>query len=82
LQKLPGEFDLKKILLKSSFNMTAHDHTRLETQEAVTELRQTFPVHPPYSPDLACSDFHLFGALKDAIDGRKFGSGGRRVLKK
>jgi hypothetical protein len=28
--------------------------------------------HPPYSPDLAPSDFHLFGALKDAICHTKF----------
>jgi hypothetical protein len=28
--------------------------------------------HPPYSPDLAPSDFHLFGALKDAILGTMF----------
>jgi hypothetical protein len=29
--------------------------------------------HPPYSPDLAPSDFHIFGALKDAIHGKRFG---------
>jgi hypothetical protein len=23
--------------------------------------------HPPYSPDLELSDFHLFGPLKDAL---------------
>ena len=28
--------------------------------------------HPPYSPDLAPSDFHLFGAVKDAICHTKF----------
>jgi hypothetical protein len=28
--------------------------------------------HPPYSPDLAPSNFHLFGALKDAIRERRF----------
>ena len=27
---------------------------------------------PPYSPDLASSDFYLFGALKDALRGRHF----------
>ena len=30
--------------------------------------------HPPYSPDLAPSDFHLFGPLKDLLGGIKFGS--------
>ena len=28
--------------------------------------------HPPYSPDLAPSDFHLFGPLKDAMRGTRF----------
>jgi hypothetical protein len=28
--------------------------------------------HPPYSPDLAPSDFHLFGPLKDALRGTRF----------
>jgi len=30
--------------------------------------------HPAYSPDLASSDYHLFGALKDALRGRRFTS--------
>jgi hypothetical protein len=28
--------------------------------------------HPLYSPDLAPSDFHVFGALKEDLSGRKF----------
>jgi hypothetical protein len=28
--------------------------------------------HPPYSPDLAPSDFYLFGPLKKHLDGRRF----------
>jgi histone-lysine N-methyltransferase SETMAR len=28
--------------------------------------------HPLYSPDLAPSDCHLFGALKDALRGHRF----------
>ena len=27
---------------------------------------------PPYSPDLAPSDFHIFGSLKDALRGARF----------
>jgi hypothetical protein len=30
--------------------------------------------HPPYSPDLAPSDYHLFGPLKGALRGRRFTS--------
>ena len=28
--------------------------------------------HPPYSPDLAPLDFHLFGPLKEHLRGQKF----------
>ena len=30
--------------------------------------------HPPYRPDLAPSDYHLFGPLKEALRGRRFTS--------
>jgi len=30
--------------------------------------------HTLYKPDLAASDFYLFGALKGAIRGKRFGS--------
>ena len=30
--------------------------------------------HPPYSPDLALSDFHLFGPMKDGLRGQHFPS--------
>jgi hypothetical protein len=29
-------------------------------------------LHPVYSPDLAPSDFHVFGPLKEALEGKKF----------
>jgi histone-lysine N-methyltransferase SETMAR len=32
--------------------------------------------HPPYSPDLAPSDFFLFGPLKDFLRGQKFKNDG------
>jgi histone-lysine N-methyltransferase SETMAR len=46
----------------------------LKTQDAITKLGWTVLPHPPYSPDLAPSVFHLFGALKHAIHGKRFGS--------
>jgi len=30
--------------------------------------------HPPYSPDLAPSDYHLFGSMKKMLGGQKFAS--------
>ena len=28
--------------------------------------------HPPYSPDLVPSDFHLFGPMKEFLAGKRF----------
>jgi hypothetical protein len=36
-------------------------------------MEQAF--HPPYSPDLAPSDFHLFGYPKDRLQGQHFEDG-------
>jgi hypothetical protein len=35
-------------------------------------MDRTVLPHPPYSPDLAPSDFHLFGSLKDVLHGTHF----------
>jgi hypothetical protein len=48
-------------------------HSRLKTREALTALGWTVLPHPLYSPDLAPSVFHLFGNIKDAIRGKRFG---------
>jgi histone-lysine N-methyltransferase SETMAR len=45
--------------------------TNLKTREAITKFGWTVLPHPPYSPDLAPSDFHLFGAVKN-VPGVKF----------
>lgn len=50
----------------------ARPHTSLRTSEHIAKQGWTVLPHPPYSPDLAPSDFHLFGALKDGIRGRHF----------
>jgi hypothetical protein len=46
----------------------------LKTHEAITKLGWTVVLHPPHGPDLAPSDFHLSGALTDAIHGKSFES--------
>jgi len=45
----------------------------LKALEANTSLGRTVFPHTLYSPDLAPSFFHLFGVLKDAILGKRFG---------
>ena len=40
----------------------------------VRKLKFEVMTHPPYSPDLAPSDNHFFGPLKEALRGRRFTS--------
>ncbi|GFN93131.1 transposase [Plakobranchus ocellatus] len=48
-------------------------HTVKRTKEyGLTVTGGTFIPHPAYSPDLAPSDFHLFGPLKRHLGGKKF----------
>jgi hypothetical protein len=36
-------------------------------EQAIATIGWAVLPHPPYSPDLAPSGFHLFGILKDAL---------------
>src|SRR3954469_8691334 len=47
-------------------------HTANVTSSTSTKLGWEVLVHPPYSPDLATSDNHLLGPLKDHLRGMKF----------
>jgi len=47
-------------------------HRSLYTEEKAEELGFTMLQHPPYSPDLAPSDFYLFGYIKMQLKGRHF----------
>jgi hypothetical protein len=40
--------------------------------ETLRKLNWEVMEHPAHSPDLAPSDFHLFGLLKEALGGRRF----------
>ena len=42
----------------------AHSHTAAQTVETLKKLNFEVLEHPPYSPDLAHLDYHLFGRLK------------------
>ncbi|KAK8406844.1 hypothetical protein O3P69_007418 [Scylla paramamosain] len=50
----------------------ARPHTAVHTINTLQELHFEVLEHPAYSPDLAPSDYHLFGPLKDALRGRRF----------
>jgi len=50
----------------------ARPHTAQATTAAIAAKGWSVLPHPAYSPDLAPSDFHLFGPLKDNLRGQKF----------
>lgn len=45
-------------------------HTSLITRQKLRELGWEVLMHPPYSPDLAPSDYHLFRSLQNSLDGK------------
>ena len=49
-------------------------HWALATQKKLAYLGFQYLDHPPYSPDLAPSDYHLFPGLKKQLKGRHFSS--------
>jgi histone-lysine N-methyltransferase SETMAR len=69
---------IKRRGLLSSGVLLLHDnarpHTAIHTLQTLVKLGFTVLEHPAYSPDLAPSDYHLFGPLKEALRGRRFTS--------
>jgi histone-lysine N-methyltransferase SETMAR len=50
----------------------ARPHTAQATQERIQVLQWELPAHLPYSLQLAPSNFHLFGPLKNHLGGKCF----------
>ncbi|PNF41325.1 hypothetical protein B7P43_G17042 [Cryptotermes secundus] len=57
---LPGLLTKGVLLLHDN----AHPHTANKTNERLRNFNWEVLEYPPYSPNLAPSDFHLFGPLK------------------
>ncbi|XP_029162233.1 histone-lysine N-methyltransferase SETMAR-like [Nylanderia fulva] len=49
----------------------ARPHTSLMTRQKLRELGLEVLMHPPYSPDIAPSDYHLFRSLQNFLNGIK-----------
>jgi hypothetical protein len=60
----------------------ARPHTSLKTSEAIIKYGWILLPHLPYSPNLACSHFHPFGALKHAIHRMKHETGDNVIRNK
>jgi len=52
----------------------ARPHTACSTVATTQDLSFQCLPHPPYSPDLVPSDFHVFGPLAEAMGGKSFRS--------
>lgn len=52
----------------------ARPHTSQATMAAISDLGFELVPHPPYSPDLAPSDFWLFGQMKEPLRGHQYSS--------
>jgi [histone H3]-lysine36 N-dimethyltransferase SETMAR len=50
----------------------ARPHVALATKKKIMELNWTVLPHPPYSPDLAPTDYHLFRSLANHVNGKSF----------
>jgi len=50
----------------------ARPYTSLVTRQKLLDLGWEVMLHPPYSPDLAPSDYHLFRSLQNSLNGKTF----------
>ncbi|EZA55050.1 Histone-lysine N-methyltransferase SETMAR [Ooceraea biroi] len=52
----------------------ARPHVSLTTRQKLLEFGWDVLPHPPYSPDIAPSDFHLFRSVQNSLSGKNFNS--------
>ncbi|VVC28199.1 Ribonuclease H-like domain,Transposase, type 1 [Cinara cedri] len=75
LKKLRRAIQNKRRGLLTSGICLLHDKARPHTANVTKQLLDSFGCdvlnHPPYSPDLAPSDYHLFTSLKKHMGGKK-----------
>jgi histone-lysine N-methyltransferase SETMAR len=50
----------------------AHPHVSEMTQKKIKDINWGILDHPPYSPDLATSNYHLFRSLQNHLNNKKF----------
>ena len=76
LQKLADAISQKRPNLKKIrfLHDNARPHTAKKTREKLLQLQWEVLIHPPYSPDLAPSDFYLFCSLQNFLKNKHFRS--------
>jgi len=69
IRRTRPDLEMERVLFHQD---NARPHTSARTREAIASYGWTTLPHPSYSPDLAPSDFHLFGPLKESMRGQRF----------
>ena len=69
IRRVRPNLETNKVLLQHD---NARPHTSMRTREAITSFGWTTLPHPPYSPDLAPSHYHFFGAMKKSLRGKHY----------
>ncbi|KAK1137736.1 hypothetical protein K0M31_002230 [Melipona bicolor] len=77
LDKLNDAIEEKRPVLSNRKGVVFHHdnarpHTSLVTRQKLLELGWDVLSHPPYSPDLAPSDYHLFRSMQNSLNGKIF----------
>ena len=68
-EKHPGLGDRNNIVFHQD---NTRPHVSMSTRQKLLELGWDVLPHPPYSPDIASSDFHLFRSLQNFLNGKNF----------
>ena len=68
-EKRPGVSTRKGVIFHQD---NTRPHTSLVTRIKLLELGWEVMPYPPYSPDLAPSDYHLFRSLENHLNGKTF----------
>ena len=67
-KKCPELVNRKRIIFHQD---NARPHVSLMTRQKLLQLGWEVLIHPPYLPDIAPSDFHLFWSFQNSLNGKK-----------
>ena len=74
LEKLKNQIEIKRPELEKIYFLhdNARPHVALSTRKKLMEFDWKLLPHPPYSPDLAPTDYHLFRAMRNSLRDKTF----------